>query len=296
MIGRLIQTKLLPDFPSGSAINFFNDRLFLVGDDANHLVVLDMQYNAIDSLPLFHFPEKRISKKEKTDFEASAIIALQGVDHLLIVGSGAKKIRKRLFLLPISHSLPDLPHLQIIETSTFLDRVEKAGVSELNLEGVTTAAGNVILSNRGNQKNTTNHLIVTTPEFWMQQEGASIYLIALEVMAQKKDVPGVSDIHYDRSLDLLLLLLSSEATDNAYDDGAIGDSYIGIVRHFSTKMKSERIAMDEMICLTDAHPEFDKQKMEGVCVEKIDGSTLMLHMISDNDTGDTRLFKFELQI
>ena len=52
------------DYPSASAIENFDGKIYLVGDDANYILVLDSAFNKADSIPLFNHPEKRIPKGE----------------------------------------------------------------------------------------------------------------------------------------------------------------------------------------------------------------------------------------
>jgi hypothetical protein len=44
-----LSSLLLTDFPSGSSINYYDGKLFLVGDDANDILILDTDYKKIDS-------------------------------------------------------------------------------------------------------------------------------------------------------------------------------------------------------------------------------------------------------
>src|SRR5437870_2354775 len=70
---RIEKSLLLNDFPSGSSLEYFNDRLYLGGDDATKLLVLDTNYDRTDSITLFESELTRIPKNVKADLEASAI-------------------------------------------------------------------------------------------------------------------------------------------------------------------------------------------------------------------------------
>jgi hypothetical protein len=60
---KLQKTLTLSDFPSGSAIEFYNNHLYLVGDDATQLLVLDPSYKKVDSIELFKSSEYPHRKK-----------------------------------------------------------------------------------------------------------------------------------------------------------------------------------------------------------------------------------------
>lgn len=292
----LIKSQTLPDFPSGSSINYCNRQLYLIGDDAHAVLILDEQYATIDSIQLFAHIEKRIPKKEKADLEASTFLIVDGVEYLLILGSGSKRLRKKIHLIPYEMSLLNIANSTSIDTDTFIDRVKSCGVDEINFEGITRVDGSLIISNRGNRANIANHIIITESEFWNNQAQAALRIVPLQVPSSSGNVPGVSELYYEESLDLLLIALSSEDTTNAYDDGAIGDSYIGWIKDFKGKMTTSALTMDGIICLPDIHFDFEREKIEGLCVEMIEDSSLIIHLISDNDLGESKLFKVKMQI
>src|SRR6187402_3566118 len=88
---QLLKFLLLTDFPSGSSIAYHNDKFYLIGDDASHVLILDLNYSEIDSITLFNHPEKRIPKSEKADFEASTIVQVDNEPYLLVSGSASRQ-------------------------------------------------------------------------------------------------------------------------------------------------------------------------------------------------------------
>src|SRR5258705_11813598 len=74
------------DYPSASGIEFLDGKIYVIGDDANDLLVLDTGLNIIDSIPLYSFPEKRIAKAVKADLESITVIPGK---KLLLLGSGS---------------------------------------------------------------------------------------------------------------------------------------------------------------------------------------------------------------
>jgi len=290
----LLKSLTLTDFPSGSSINYRHEKLYLMGDDSNNILILDKDYQKLDSKQLFDYPESRIPKLLKADLEASAIVTLNGHDHLLIMGSASTKQREKVFILPFSESGLDVPHFRVINAEVFSNRIRANGMDPLNLEGVTVFGRNLILSNRGNRINNTNHLIITENDFWDRQGDASLTIIPLQIPTVNDEVPGVSELCHVEANDTLLITFSSELTDNAYDDGAIGDSYIGLIDNFSRKLQNHPLMVDQIINLSDIHGDFKNVKIEGICVEQAKRNALILHLISDNDQGESKLFKVKM--
>ena len=58
-----IQIKNLDNYPSASSIEYYDGKLYLMGDDATNLLVLDTSLTIVDSIPLLSYAEKRIPKK-----------------------------------------------------------------------------------------------------------------------------------------------------------------------------------------------------------------------------------------
>lgn len=294
---KLVHTLHLPDFPSGSSVNFFKDHFYLIGDDATNILVLDKNYQRKDSIHLFDFSEKRIPKPDKTDLEGSAIISIEGVEHLLVVGSASRKNRKRILSIPFSENTLNFKTLKnaVFKTKTFVKRIQAEGIDEVNIEGVSLIKQDLLLGNRGNRASQNNHLIITDKTFWLDQENAKLIIRKL-VLPAMDEILGLSELLYIETLDLLLITFSSEATDNAFDDGAIGSSYLGWVEKASRKLEHLEIHVDGSINLSSVDAALKDQKIEGICLESIEDSKLILHLISDNDLGESVLFKLEMTL
>ncbi len=163
------------------------------------------------------------------------------------------------------------------------------------MEGVCAVKELLILGNRGNRSSQNNHLIITEHNFWEHQNDAKLVIQKLLIPAtHNNDIVGLSELCYIQAMDMLLITLTSEAIDNAYDDGAIGDSYLGWINEASVKLKDHELKIDGIINLADVNPVFKKEKIEGICSESVTSSEVMLHLISDNDAGESRLFKIKL--
>jgi hypothetical protein len=286
---QLLKFLSLVDFPSGSSINFYDEKFYLIGDDASHMLILNKDYERINSVKLFNRPEKRIPKSEKADFEAATLVKVKGENHLLVLGSASREERKRVILIPLNLLEP---HFSAY--GKFVSRLAVNGIEDVNIEGVTSAGDHLFLTNRGNESNPKNHLIITDNFFWERQEEVPINVLQLSLHSNVTGFIGVSDISYLKSNNVLLLTLSSEVTMNSYEDGAIGNSYIGWINDITQKIGKVEIKLDGMINLSDVSKEFNGEKIEGICVESFTNESSILHLVSDNDNGESRLFKINM--
>ncbi len=288
---KLIKSASISYFPSGSTIEIFDDVLYIVGDDASEILLLDKDYNTLNKSE--DRPEiKRISKDEKIDLEASTIIHREGKPFLLIVGSGSKENREKLVMLPLPYSKNSLP--DTIDNTAFIKQLIETEIDEVNLEGVASTKEAIIFANRANIKNPINHLIFTASSF-PDTAASSSAIIRKLILPNNKTIAGISGLAYDAGNDLLLFTASTEATESTYDDGEIGDSYIGYIKNISTQNKEE-IVPDGFINLSKSDKSFKGEKIESVCIESVIGNNYVLHLVSDNDKGATRLFKINFAI
>lgn len=286
----LISSLVLNNFPSGSGISFYHNQLYIVGDDATSILILDKEYKLIDKVTVFDYPGLRIPKPEKVDFETCTVVTGLQDDYLCIVGSASKKRRAKIFLMSLRNS--GTRELSNYDYHSFAERLLSAGLETLNVEGSTQIQQYIVLANRGNLSHRQNHIIVTSIDFWRQPKNANFLVAKLSLPANVQEPLGVSELCYVPSLDVLLVILTQEETENSYDDGAIGDSYIGWVRFASAKVGVDKdIVIDGVSNLSEINAEFNQQKIEGLCVESAAGLQVILHMTADNDEGETKLFK-----
>ncbi|HEX8462517.1 MAG TPA: hypothetical protein VF623_13850, partial [Segetibacter sp.] len=131
--------------------------------------------------------------------------------------------------------------------------------------------------------------------FLYNQTESKISIIAI-LLPSKKSITGISGLAYVAEKDLLLFTASTELTGNAYDDGEIGDSYIGWIKNVSSKLRSTEMQPDGLVNLSEVSEEFAGEKIESICVEKFDDEAYSIHLVADNDRGDSRLFKVKFSM
>lgn len=130
---KFLDFKQLKDFPSGSGIEFFNDKIYLVGDDAKDILVTNKNWKLIEIINLFPSETYRIHKKLKADFEATTIIQVDNIPFLLILGSGSIEATRNRGRLINLNSLA----MEEIDLSVFYNRLKQSGFEELNIEAAT---------------------------------------------------------------------------------------------------------------------------------------------------------------
>jgi hypothetical protein len=288
---KVLAYRELKDFPSGSAIEYFEDTIYVAGDDARTLLITGKKWKKFTQIELFEHAEGRIPKQEKADLEATTLVMIEGIPQLCILGSGSKAPRNLIVLLNLQTRA-----LSVVDVGVFYQRLRDGYLSDLNIEGAATVEADMVLANRGNKAHPHNHLLVTDPQFWLHQDSARLRKYRLDFGTEAAEA-GVSGLAYSSSQRRLWITASTEETATSYDDGKIGKSYLGIVEHADEVLRSRQqtIKPDVLIDLETADPQFKGHKIESVCIENEKPHRVKLQLVADNDTGTTHLFRVRVK-
>jgi hypothetical protein len=280
----LKEIKKLDHYSSASGIEYFRNHYYVIGDDANNLLILDEAFNPKDSIQLYSFSEKRIPKAIKPDLEA---ITVTKNGTLLIVGSGSlAPTRNTAWIID-----PVTKQKDSIRLDIFYQRLKLNGLEEINIEGICSMPGSVVFSNRGSKGYPKNHLIFTNEDFLKDQTNARLIIVPVGSNTDSSFFNGVSGLAYSTKSDRLIITVSTEDTRNNMDDGAIGKSYLWIVKNISSKKGWKAINPDEIIDLEAIDPKFNGHKIESVCITKETTRFLHLVLAADNDNGASSIFR-----
>jgi hypothetical protein len=280
-----ISSKTLTNFPSASAIEFDNGKLYLFGDDAAYMLVLDTAYRQLDTIRFLEDTSYRLSKETKPDIESSVLIRTESGVDLFAISSFSSKERASLLWFQPGGSRTITVH----KMENFY-KILTSG-TPANIEGLAMAGNLMVMANRANGTQKINQLILSP----MFENATSLKTMTMDLSLQKGLV-GVSGLFYVEKRDLMLFTASTEATFNAMEDGVIGDSYLGWIGNFSSHLNDSLLKPDKMINLADVHPQFKGQKVESVCMEFLNGTEMLLHLAADNDNGQSTLFKVKLKL
>jgi hypothetical protein len=282
---RLLKKTHLANYPSASSLEFYKDKLYVIGDDAPSIWILDKNHSFLDSVVLFPSKEKRIDWTIKADLESSTIITINDKNYVVAFSSFSTPARNKIIFLSLVG-----PEKKLKQVETTL---ETTTVQELNIEGAASIGHQLILSNRANTTHKNNSLLLTTIDTTSIDKN---YVAITLYLPKTKKVTGISGISYLKEKDMLLFTASTENTPNAYTDGEIGSSYIGYVKNISKKLTGSSIKAGKLISISKYLGEKNAQKIESITVEKIKGKKAVIHLAADNDNGESTLFKMELKL
>ncbi len=286
----IIKIVELKNYPSGSGMTLIKNHIFLIGDDAPYITILDTALQVVDTLALIQSSDIRIAKDIKPDLEAAATLYIDRKSYGLFIGSGSvTPYRNYGYLVNPGHK-----QFLKIDLAGFYNKLKALGVQDINIEGATAIPGGILLSNRGNKSNRKNQLIFTNPRFLTDPDSATIKIIKVGTNTDSASFSGVSGLDYSRKHDRLWLSVSTENTANSFEDGEIGKSYLWMINDITSRKRYSAINPTKIFDLVALDKRFKGQKIESVCVTAQYKNKTELVLVADNDNGTSKLFKILL--
>jgi hypothetical protein len=276
--------KTLTDYPSASAVEYLDSKLYVMGDDATQLMVLDTNFNAVDSILLFNYPDRRIPKNIKHDIE-SMMLSDDG-RKLILIGSGSlSPFRDTVVLINLNDK-----SIERKSISDFYTLAKTKGLKEINIEGATLRnSGFILMANRGHLGWPKNYFLFSTR---LEADSINMDIDSVDIN-NDSSFNGISGLAYSNRNDALVITASTEQTSSVFEDGTIGKSYIWIIKklHSVNKFKPDIIFDLETI-----DPIFKGQKIESVTILNETKDMLRLVLVADNDNGSSTIFKLSIKI
>ena len=276
--------------------------IFVIGDNSANVYQLDSQLNIVRTLLLKEYPlndDGVIKKRLKPDFEAMAYFEWQQQPWLLIVGSGSRPTRELAFMLHINEPEQRYEKSLTALYQQFYHTANLQGEQKLNIEGLTIANEHVYFFNRGNAS---CNLIFSLPHAQLMAylTGAATQVEQLHCI--KVQLPIINDIEagfssaeYWPQINALLYTASIEATKNAYNDGAIFGSLIGLIPlpqlHNQTTLN---LTTHAHVLTREGKPLITK--VEALTLIESTANSALGIIASDNDDGSSEFFKITFVI
>jgi len=289
---KITHTIILEDFSSGSGAEFYKNRLYIAGDDSPLLWIGDQQLKMLDTLRLDSSVARRIPKPIKQDLESATIIWNNRKPYLLLAGSGSlTPNRNKALLIDIGSK-----EKRLLFLDTIYQRITSSGIKSLNIEGLASIPGGILLANRGHKGYPFNHLVYCAEEFWADQDSTEFRIIKLGNNPDTAVFNGVSGMDYSDRSDRLYLTVTTENTYSNHADGEIGKSYLWIIDEISSRKRFTALNPRIVIDLEEMDSRFKGQKIESVAVISESNNKADLALVADNDDGSTSVFIVELNL
>jgi len=276
----------LENYPSGSGIEFYDDNIYVIGEESRDLLVMGKKWNKPTLISLFDTTDKKKPVPVNSELESMTVLSVEKKPHLLIIGSGTATTKNKALLLNLKNNA-----MRPIDLSVFYNRIKAATSLPLNIEGVAEVYDYLVMVNRG----TNNHLIITKPDFWKDQEKASLQPIIVDFDSAKLTTGklGISGLTYSDKHEDLFLTISTEDSDSKTTGEKSGKNYLAIIENLYRKIGREKgkIKLNQLIDLSEADKRFEGCRIESVCVQSSKDHSIKLQLVGDDENGKTLLFK-----
>lgn len=286
----LLSRQVLQHVPSASGIVKFKEDFFVIGDDAPYLFRIDKNFKLISKAQI-HSSRKlerdRFLKIDKPDFEAMEMVS---DTEILIFGSGSKSPERDVCVLV---ELGWKIIYKEYDISLFYDHIRNLEMMksyELDIEALAFNDGVLYLFNRG------RNVIFTFSykDFKAYCESGITFPIPKTHLFTLPKINGLkagfSGATISAEQQLIIFTAAVEDAPNAYDDGDILGSFVGVI-----KLKDGGISEDFLI---QQIPNLDYPlKVESVIIDKItSNSQTDLVLVTDNDGAASEILRLRMTL
>lgn len=282
--------QILEDIPSASGIVKFDDHFYVIGDDSPFLFRIDRAFNLVSKTPIYALEKLRdsvIPKIDKPDFEAMEMIS---ASEIFVFGSGSKSPERDVCVrVTIGNRIKYYSY----DISSFYEHLRQLTVMqghELDIEALATVGDTLYLFNR------TNNIIFSfsLEEFLLFCTTGSSFPIPKTHLFSLPKIDGLqagfsgATAFEDHSA--LLFTASVEDAPNAYDDGDILGSFIGVIPIRNGQLD------DTVLIQRIPNPGFPL-KVESVIIDHVISDTQTeVVLVTDNDGAPSEILRLRVTL
>ncbi|MBO9698794.1 MAG: hypothetical protein J7604_01225 [Sporocytophaga sp.] len=299
---KVIKKAVLENIPSASGVEVVDGMIYIIGDDSKYLFKLKYNLELLEKIELFKSDsEYKIPKSEKPDLECMTVVTINNYKHLLIFGSGSTDKRNKVFLVKLPTKYNKNHFVQQFDLTEFYkllqSNYEITGGESLNLEAAASDDHHLYLFNRANRKGRNSIMVIKLEEFIPYLcEGSQLVPFPFVKTYHLPQIGGVPAGFSGASVfgKRLYFTASAEDTDNAYLDGIVAGSHVGIFElgEFDyLRGGMNNLLPDEFqIGPINDNGQLYKGKIESISIFEEESSKETIAIaVTDNDAGDSEL-------
>lgn len=283
----VLKATALEEVPSASGIVKVGNSYFVAGDDSPFIFRYNEDFTETKKIRIFSADKvkgDRITKKHKPDFEAMEKITDR---EIAVFGSGSKSPQRDYFIrILIEKDDHKVKTNQLTDFYNYLKGLPQFGDTELNIEAAAEYKGQFFLFNRN------KNLVISFnfDDFVAHIENAAPLP---QVTISQVTLPSINGVEAGFSgatafpdKPLLIFTASVEDTGNAYDDGDILGSFIGVL-----DMETYEI-VGEVLRIPSPDEKEEEVKVESVAIDKVISSNeFELILTTDSDGGTSLMMR-----
>lgn len=286
----LLSWQTLECVPSASGIVKFKERYYVIGDDSPYLFHIDKNFKLISKAQIYSIEKLQgntIPKIDKPDFEAMEMVS---ETEILIFGSGSKSPERDVCILVEIGMQTFYTKYDISLFYQHLRNLEIMKGFELDIEALAFDGNLVYLFNRG------RNLIFSFSykKFIDFCKTGTNFPVPKSTLYALPKINGLeagfsgATIFEDKSY--LIFTAAVENAPNAYDDGEILGSFIGVIP-LENGMISDHFLIKQI-----PNPGFPL-KVEGITIDRIISNTQTdFILVTDNDGKSSEILTLRMTV
>ncbi|QOW08876.1 hypothetical protein Q73A0000_00200 [Kaistella flava (ex Peng et al. 2021)] len=271
------------NLPSGSGMAKYGGGYYAIGDDSPYLFFLNKKFQVISKTLISNnkdFNGERIIKAEKADFESVELI--NGTE-MVTFGSGGKSPQRDVLVRILLHQPLEIENYDITPFYNHLRNLPEFKNSELNIEATAFYDNQLYLFNRKKSLiikfNYTHYLSFIKGEAELPTLEIKEFFLP-KIDGIESGFSGATILQKDSKI---IFTASVEDSINAYEDGEILGSFIGMI-----DISNNTISKTYQYCAIPNNDE--KFKVESVTIdEEIEVGKTKLILITDDDEGSSTI-------
>ncbi|MEO8934595.1 MAG: hypothetical protein ABI295_09815 [Xanthomarina sp.] len=286
----ILNWRILKNLPSASGIVKHNEDYYVIGDDSPYLFHLDKDFELL-SKTLICAPDKlqgnTIPKIYKPDFEAMEMVS---DTEILIFGSGSKSPERDVCILVNIGDKISYTEYNISLFYNYLRSMEIMHSHELDIEALAFKGDLLYLFNRG------RNIIFS----FLYQDFIAYCQSGINFPIPKTQLfylPKINDLEAGfsgattfKEKPYLIFTASVEDAPNAYDDGDIKGSFMGVI-----EIKHNEVSRDFSVKWIP-NTQFPL-KVESVIIDKVLSDTQTdLVLVTDNDGAPSEIIRVRMTL
>jgi hypothetical protein len=285
---------------AGSSLSWFGNRLAVVQDDSNFLVLIDPLTFEVEAITLpvgeaglRQFDDQRGNKRFKLDLEACTTVPTANGDLLLAFGSGSTTRREQILMV----QEPDPNRFSLNQAHALYAQLRadtQFSGSELNIEGAFYQAGQIRLLNRGNGAPQGNLLPINAVSAlnwdelaaYLQNPEQQPPLLQTVCQYELGSLNGLELSFTDAAVTSRGVMFSAtaEASPDATTDGIVGGSALGVLDSNPPRWIELRTSDGALF----------QEKVEGICASRESEQELFVVVDADDPELPCELCEVEL--
>jgi hypothetical protein len=287
---KLLDHTHLPQFKSGSGLEYHDENIYLTDTQSTEILVLSQKWREIERIPLFAAQVNGEPNPHK-DLEAATIVQINSIPRLLALGTDMQQDGHNKAVLL---NLDDRTR-EDFTIDEFDERLKVFGIEEMNIRAAAIILGKLVLGNRKSVGSGENNFVVTDIDLWKKQDTEEISLLPIKY--PENTPPGLllTGMTYSPENDWLLITFVTVEQTGADGETVLPSSYLGLVENASRKVARKQVKINELMDLTDVSKQLRGRQIKALCIQSDKYGKVKLYLISNHVDGGSHIFKIRVK-